>query len=149
MKLRRATSNDSAFFFNIRNEEQYRKMSIHTELISWPEHTAWFDIEIQKSNHHFFVIEENGQAIGVLRIQEKAKFPFVAIALIPEARGHGHGAGALQQACQIASQLGYKELRAEIKKENLPSVHAFEQAGFNRVDSVSELWLLAKNLNNN
>lgn len=93
-----------------------------------------------------FVIESAGSVTGCIdltdvdAVQSRAQ---VGIALLPEYRGRGIAAAALAMICSYAvRRLRLHQLTAYVPCDNLPSLHLFESAGFERCGLLKD-WLWA------
>lgn len=60
----------------------------------------------------------------------------ISVNVNPDFRGKGLGAQSIAKASQFAIGRGFKNILAEIKLGNLPSIRSFEKAGYKRLDQV-------------
>lgn len=66
----------------------------------------------------------------------------VQLIVLPEMRGRGIASSLINFATKDMSRRGFKYLYARIWWSNTPSLHAFERAGWVRVATVIEIYLL-------
>lgn len=66
--LRLATMDDLNLLYQWRNDPDVRKWSFHTEEITIDEHKKWFEISLERDDVEIFVLEEDGQAVGQIRL---------------------------------------------------------------------------------
>ncbi len=130
--LRKATLNDKEFLFDLRNDPNAFKYYKNPRPVEKEEHLNWlnkvFSGEVKK---HLFILEFEGRKAGQLRIddtgQGKAE---MNIALKEGFQGKGLGILTLKQGIEIAKDLGFKELIAEVHQDNLASIKLFQKLGF-------------------
>ena len=56
LKIRKASSQDIKFFYNIRNDKLSIKNSINSDIIRYSDHTKWFHNKIKNLQNKVFVI---------------------------------------------------------------------------------------------
>ncbi|MGN0438103.1 MAG: GNAT family N-acetyltransferase [Lachnospiraceae bacterium] len=66
--LRKVTASDMEQLYHWRNDPDVRKWSFHTEEISFEEHQKWFRITMDRDDVEIFVLEEDGQPVGQIRL---------------------------------------------------------------------------------
>lgn len=69
----------------------------------------------------------------------------VQLFVLPEMRGQGIGKSLIQFATRDMSHRGFKYVYARIWRSNMPSLRAFESAGWDRVATVIEISLRIRN----
>lgn len=101
-----------------------RAVSKCPEVVTFSEHTQWFEARIARGEPTW-IVEESGVSIGVVRLDagDPAR---ISIALEPSARGRGVGRRAITQACRRAGG----RIVAEIAFANHASRACFEACGF-------------------
>lgn len=116
MKLRPMTMWDADFMLKLKNYEETRKFSISTpHEITREDHIKWLTENVQ----YFEVIEEAGERAGAVRVQDNE----ISIWLDRDFRGKG-------LALITINSVKEKGMKAQIVKENIPSMRAFIRAGF-------------------
>jgi RimJ/RimL family protein N-acetyltransferase len=85
--------------------------------------------------------QSDGLAIGGVGFKAPPERGVVEIGygLAPSARGYGYATEALATLVQIAAGLGVSTIRADTDPDNVASQRTLENAGFHRVEAVSEL----------
>jgi ribosomal protein S18 acetylase RimI-like enzyme len=58
-----------------------------------------------------------------------------SLAIQPEARGKGVGAGLLEAAARAAGRRGCRALRLEVRSDNARAIRLYERQGFRRIGS--------------
>ena len=130
-----ATQNDAKDIFLWRNDVTTRRMSKFTGKISWEDHVRWYTSSLNNPKVCILMcyFSKTKQSIGVVRFDVEIEEAKISVNLSPSMRGRGFAS-----LCLIASINFFKRkfpqikaLVAEIKKENIVSQKAFQQAGFN------------------
>lgn len=98
-----------------------------------------------------FILDDGEKPIAVLRFRSYAQFrpPLpaelaggkvfdIGVLVSPAERGKGYGSRAISLATEYALRAGAERLVAEIKPENVPSIRAFERAGYRHLDRVEK-----------
>ena len=100
-------------------------------LIEWSDHQNWFNKRLSNTNVRIWIVEQDEQAIGQVRVEYVNDKLLIDIFIDSLYRGKSYGLTALKllmEQCQVV----YPDvpLCAVVKSENLPSLHLFRQAGF-------------------
>jgi len=117
--IRKATVDDSADVFKLRNKKYVRDVSWNDKIISWREHVAFWE-----NNHQFYwIIQSCSDAsfVGFVRVKNKE----ISIAVLEEFWNQGYGYFAVQQ---IKKQ--FPDLRVEVRLGNNHSLCFFVKCGF-------------------
>jgi RimJ/RimL family protein N-acetyltransferase len=126
--LRPATPEDSARLREWRNDPETVAASLSGRGVEPAEHEAWLERVLADPAERLFVIEENGEPVGQLRLQRRGEGTLeVHIGLAASARGRGLGRRALELAWE---QAGGEPLVARVLAGNERSLRAFAAAGF-------------------
>lgn len=132
--VRSATLNDSKDIFTWRNDVQTRQMSHNSDVLTWDEHSRWFEATLASENRRLLVCIERktNSKVGIVRLDIGTDSAEISINLAPNMRGKGLGKVCLIQAIKSfqCSFPQHKTLNAEIKPENLSSQKSFEGVGF-------------------
>lgn len=132
LTLRRAGPDDARAVWTWNNDPTARAVSLSPEPIAWERHLAWFSARIVDAAVRMWIIEVQGKAAGVARIDRPgANRGVVSIAIAPEARGQGVATDALRLACaRLHGETGDAHVEAVILPENAASLRTFAKAGF-------------------
>lgn len=122
--VRPATPRDSSALWQIRNQEDVRKVSNNAELIPWEKHEAWFARYLTNPDNHAFVLVQGRTVVGYCRIDAG----LVSIALDTSVRGRGFGNLLLTEAIRQYQAQG--PVRAFVRCGNETSLKLFQKAGF-------------------
>lgn len=127
LKLRPAQKSDIELIFKWSNDEEVRKNSFHTETIKWEEHVKWFNNIIDNRNVCFFILENNADPIGQIRIAfNETNKGIISFSINKEFRGLGFGNEILRLAEEELNKMNIKcELIGLVKINNLASQKAF------------------------
>ncbi len=126
--LRLATIDDALFLYELRNDQDARINSHNTEPIDFHDHTRWLIWNLKDQWVQLFILVEDGEAIGQIRVEEENTGKLVSFAIAPDHRGRGYGRVMLQ--AMIAEVWNPMRFKAEIKDFNLASRKLVESVGF-------------------
>jgi L-amino acid N-acyltransferase YncA len=115
MILRKVSEEDIEILFRLANDPIERQMAFQQKPIKWEDHVSWFS---RVDKEHFFVAEDEGKVVGLVRITDG----IVSVNVAPESRHKGYGSLMLQAIKGPA--------KAYVKVCNRASQRAFEKAGF-------------------
>ena len=89
----------------------------------------------------FQIILLNGQAVGRLYVEHRVEeIRIIDIALLPEHRGAGIGAGLIKELLAEAERAG-KPVRIHVEKFN-PALRLYQRLGFSIVDDRGVYWFM-------
>lgn len=136
------TEIDARLVMNWRNDPQTLKMFYHQTPKEWDSFYPEYCNEYF-TNPDLFPLFGciNGQRVCFLRFNTysdpsvSGRVVDIDINVDPQRRGQGIGKQAIQIAIEFLRENGYDAIVAEIKKQNTPSIRAFESAGFVYFDS--------------
>ncbi len=133
LKIRPVSNTDCRLLWEWVNEPQVRAFAFRSEAVSWEEHLDWFHKKLADPDCSIFILtDESGVSMGQVRFDmESEKSTEIAVSISTEQRGCGYGTEAIRLACeQLRRQRPITEVIAYIKPDNLPSIRAFQKAGF-------------------
>ena len=132
VRLRAATHNDAALLHAWANDPLTRRMSFSTAPISWDTHLPWLTGRLANPDCRLYIGEdENGEALGQVRLDRAATTATLSIGLAPEARGRGRAAPLVRLAAVECLESGWCRLvEAHVRAENAASLATFRRAGF-------------------
>jgi RimJ/RimL family protein N-acetyltransferase len=147
LSLRQAQLEDAPVLLQWRNDDEVRAASFNQSLVAPDEHTAWLRRLIRDPDRSLFVVLEDGEAVGEVRLDHRGGgIAEVSIVLAPEARGRRLGPVVLDHAAAEAARQEQDELRARVRPENSRSLRAFEAAGFHELSRTDEVVELTRTL---
>ncbi len=109
-----------------------RAQSTTHAVVSLCDHTQWFSRRL-RSIDPIWIVEEDRQAIGVVRLDREATGARISIALAAAARGRQIGRKAIELACRAAPTV-----IAEVAVDNTASQKCFEACGFTQADRTPD-----------
>ena len=121
-----------------RNEPEVRAGMFDDRVIDAEEHGRFWSRRLE-AGAPAFVIEADGEACGLVRLDLTAQDAEVDIFLPTRAQGCGYGTAALKAAATNARALGIRRLVARIKPDNVRSRRAFEKSGFRLVGDTWQM----------
>ena len=143
MRIRPATSADSAEVLRWRNDQQAREQSRTTEIITQDAHDAWFESVIEDPDRYLFIAElESGVSFGQVRFDllavESDVFE-VSISIATEFRGQDLAIPTLLQAEKdFTLDRSPRQLRAFVRLGNTVSQRIFTAAGYSIDSTVTD-----------
>lgn len=143
LRLRLATPEDSEFLLALRNDPAAYPNYRNPRPVSRDEHSAWLPRVIADPASELFVIEEEGQAVGNVRLDRSLEELELGVSLIAQARGRGLGTKAIEAAVAYAYiRAGVDSVSATVLPSNAASLTAFEKIGFERLGRDQDGFLL-------
>lgn len=131
--LRKAIESDVKNIFELSNEENVRENSIITEPITWENHVKWFNDKINDNDYLILIAEDElNQFVGQVRYEFENNQAIVSISIAPDFRGLDLAAPIIAESAKFlfADNEKIEFILAYIKEINIPSLKAFEQAGY-------------------
>ncbi len=123
----------------LRNDPDAVAFSVSGRAVTADEHARWLRrVLADPEGCRLWIGESGGEPAGQVRVDIAGDTGTVSIAVQPEQRGHGVGTAMLQSLlAKVAVEGTPARLRAVVRSDNAPSLHAFASAGFRAVsDSV-------------
>lgn len=132
--LRFVEKEDLKDLYKWRNDKVTRKSSFNTKKIRKEDHIKWFNESIANPKKHIFIImDEKNAKVGQIRFDRKGKAADISISIAPSYRRKGYGTTAIKKGCGLYfNNFDVSHIMAEVKKENLSSIRAFETSGFKK-----------------
>jgi len=146
--LRYVEENDIELIFNWSNDKEVRKNSFHTETIKWEEHVKWFKNIIENKNVYFFILEDDGNPIGQIRIKfEKDDEGIISFSISKEFRGFGFGKEILRLIEEQLNKINMKcKLIGLVKIDNIASKKSFVINGYTEIKLDENSMKYVKNI---
>jgi len=132
ISLRGVQADDIQDLFNWRNHPDIRKNCFNTKPLSWDEHEKWFKKKLTESDTAIYMVCYRDRKIGAVRFEDKGEAIKVSVMLNPDFLGKGFGSKIIRLGTEkfIKERQPDKPIYAEIKKDNIPSIKAFQKAGY-------------------
>lgn len=132
IKLRTIEPDDIYKLFEWRNHPDIQSKSFNTNPILWVEHEKWFKAKINDPDTTIFMAYCGENSIGSIRFENKDDAVKVSVMLNPSFIGKGFGTEIIRLAVKkfVSEKKSNKPIIAEIKKDNIASIKAFQKAGF-------------------
>ncbi|WP_051233626.1 GNAT family N-acetyltransferase [Butyrivibrio sp. NC3005] len=107
MNLKKATINDARDILDWRNDKDTRENSFSNEIIDYESHIKWFEKKLSDNNCRMFILIDNNEKIGQIRVDINNKIGEISYMISPKYRGKGYGSKIVD--------LIEKELIGEVK----------------------------------
>lgn len=130
--LRRASLEDCDPIYEWRNAQETRRYIFNAEPIPLEAHRDWYLKTLENPNRILLIGEIDNKPVGVLRYDFTDKEALVSVYLVPGGQGQGVGSQLLRCGSQWVRE-NYPHIsfiNAEIFRENIASLRAFESAGY-------------------
>ena len=138
--LRKATSADAEDLFNLANEDTVRKSSFSSGKVEWGHHVKWLGEKLADSNCLFFVVDYLSRFVGQVRLDmiPLQREAMISISLAKNIRGLGLSPSVINRSIEelLKIRKDVKLIKAYVKDGNIPSVRAFEKAGFRFLENA-------------
>lgn len=132
LRFRGLMMNDKTSVFEWSNDKTTRKNSINQKLISWENHTEWFNNRLNNPELQSFIFCLKNKKVGFLRLDKKDGFEKISFMVSPFFRGQGIGSLMIQK---ILNYFPAKKFIAEVLTDNINSNKIFLKNNFYRVDN--------------
>jgi RimJ/RimL family protein N-acetyltransferase len=131
--LRQATVRDTPQLLAWRNDPEAVRFSVTGRGVTPAEHSDWLAARLADPDTRLWIAEEDGAAVGQVRLDLGEGTGTVSIGVAPAHRGRGIGSAVLQaMLVEIERDPRARRLRAVAHAQNMASLRAFERAGFRR-----------------
>ena len=135
VRLRKAEQRDMEQLHIWRNDPDVRRWSFHTEEISLEEHKKWFQISLERDDVEMFILEEDGQPVGQIRLTYRYDELVIGYSIDRNCRGRHLGQRIvelmekkLQQDESLRKDGEY--FVAYVQKDNVVSRRVFQVLGY-------------------
>jgi spore coat polysaccharide biosynthesis protein SpsF len=137
LSLRLAVASDVRLLFEwVNTPSSLKNKEKSSEPIEWSAHQNWFNKRLNNPNVRIWIVEQNKQAIGQVRVEYDNNKLLIDVFIDSLFRGNDYGLTALKlliKQCQVTYP--GVPLHAIIKNENYPSLNLFRRADFQEVSS--------------
>jgi len=136
IRFRSATFADCKLIFDWANDELVRKNSFNSNAIAYKDHESWFQSKLETSNEMFLIAESVSQPVGLVRYTVEENNAIVGISIAKDFRGKSLASKLLTASSEIYFKSHTLPIFAYIKKTNLASIKAFQNAGYIYLEDV-------------
>jgi len=130
LEVRVVKENDVNLIFNWSIDPLVRSQSFSSDLINFEEHEIWFKKKIINPNSLLLINEYDGNKIGLVRFEIENNKCTVGVLLDKNFRGKGLSSLMLIKSSNYYFSRFKLPIYANIKVSNIPSIRAFEKAGY-------------------
>ena len=141
IKLRKATYDDCNILFEWANDPSVRANSFNTKAIEIDDHRNWLKNKLIDKNTALFIVTYNNDNVGTIRLDKDGEELIISYSIDKNYRGRGLGTKVLDA---IKKEMQELTLVGFVKKENIPSIKAFEKAGYIRFDEENQIKFISK-----
>jgi len=134
LTLRRAVGADCEQVWQWANAPDVRAASFSSDTIPLAIHVQWFEQKLKDPDCRFWIAEDDrGEGVGQVRFDRRERQAVISVIVDASCRGSGCGGLLIWLASRrLFSENDVELIRAFIKPNNLPSIRAFEKAGYLR-----------------
>lgn len=132
ISIRRAAPEDCDSVYEWRNAEETRRYIFNTDVITLDSHRDWYNRTLSNPSRILLIGERDHKPVGVLRYDISGSEALISVYLVPGTQGQGVGSQLIYCGSTWIRE-NYPQLRvvnAEIFRENIASLRAFESAGY-------------------
>jgi len=137
LSLRLAVASDVKLLFEwVNTPSSLKNKEKSSAPIEWSAHQNWFNKRLNNPNVRIWIVEQNKQAIGQVRVEYDNNKLLIDVFIDSLFRGNDYGLTALKlliKQCQVTYP--GVPLHAIIKNENYPSLNLFRRADFQEVSN--------------
>lgn len=129
--IKKATIDNLNDVFLLSNDENIRKNSFNTEKIIFEDHYNWFLNKLKDENFILLLCFDNEEAIGQVKYQITNDTALIGIGVKTGYYGMGIAKRMFEESLTLLKEnKAIKYIVAQIKKNNLNSIHFFEKNNF-------------------
>ncbi|MBK7312096.1 MAG: GNAT family N-acetyltransferase [Sphingobacteriaceae bacterium] len=131
IEFRKPKLADADLYFKWTNDEAVRQNSFEQEPVPYSDHVEWFKQKLNSPNCFMYLFTLQNEAIGQVRIENKAEETIIGISIDAHHRGKGFGTSMIEMACaDHFKKVHTQQINAYIKESNESSMRIFKKAGF-------------------
>jgi UDP-2,4-diacetamido-2,4,6-trideoxy-beta-L-altropyranose hydrolase len=132
--LRKAAAADAEALFGLANDDIVRQNSFSQGKIKWAEHIQWLNEKLGNGDCLLLIVDYSGKFAGQVRFDviPQQTEAVINISLCKSVRGLGLSPLVINKSIEelLNVRKDVKLIKAYVKDENIPSIKAFEKAGF-------------------
>lgn len=134
-----ATAADEDRLLAWRNAPDAVAMSASASPVAPADHRRWFERVLTGGPTRIWIAEEDGAAVGQVRVDVRTGVGEVSVTVAPEARGRGIAGFLLAELeRRLAADVQVHRLTARVRPDNEASVRVFDRAGFGRAGTDAD-----------
>jgi len=130
LSLRKANMDDALDILKWRNDEKSIDGSFSKEKIAIPQHMEWYKKKLASDKCHMFILEEDGEKAGLVRVDQEGNVGELSIMIAPEKRGRGFG-NEIMALVEKHLPEGVNALVGFVLPDNHPSRKMYLANGYN------------------
>lgn len=132
LNIRNIEPGDMIDLFNWRNHPDIRSKFFNTNLVSWTEHERWFKKKYKDPNTTIYMIYSEKDKVGTIRFENSNNIIKISVTINRDFMGKGFGSEVIKLGLTqfMTEKNPQKPIIAEIKKDNIASIKAFQKSGF-------------------
>ncbi len=144
--LRIAEESDVDLIFTWANDAHVRANAFNSNPISYENHLKWYDASMQSKDRIIYILINRDTPIGQIRVDMEDGIGLIDYSIDANYRGTGYGTliiGLLKDKL-IEDSINIKELKGQVKYENISSQKCFENNNYSKeaLDEYVEYTLL-------
>ena len=117
MNLKKATINDARDILDWRNDKDTRENSFSNEIIDYESHIKWFEKKLSDNNCRMFILIDNNEKIGQIRVDINNKIGEISYMISPKYRGKGYGIGEVKVLTALVKSTNKSSQKIFLKNE--------------------------------
>lgn len=147
LKLRPATKSDARLIYEWRNDPVARMNYFNIDIVSYNEHMIWYCNTLKDSTKKIYILCNENENIGQVRFSIKDCVAEISYYISTKYRGKGMATLMLNLGEEELLKY-YKKiiLRAEVKKNNIPSICVFKKLKYYEVNNDKEINVFEKKI---
>ena len=136
--LRPACIEDVEIYYKWVNDENVRRQSFCSELISWEDHKEWFKKKLLLQSCFMFVMEISSIPVGQIRFDIMNNIANIDYSLAASARGKRLGSVLVKKGIESIPNKNNLIIQGKVKRENTASANIFLKLGFDELNNRNE-----------
>jgi RimJ/RimL family protein N-acetyltransferase len=133
--IRPVTMEDAKTILEWRNDPETRSRSFTQDVIDPDTHMNWFGRKMQDPACLLFMLEDQGRAVGHIRIDSVGDVGEISYMIDPAKRGKGYGTVILSEI-ESALPENLHVLMGMVQENNIPSQKCFAKNGYAEFDAA-------------
>lgn len=137
LKVREAREDDLLLIYHWNNDPAVRSNSFKSNPIPLEDHTNWFIERLKDDSCKIYIVEASKIPAAQIRFSVVDELATISYLVASEFRGRGIGHTVLLKGVEkLKEDLPYiTQIEGLVRHNNIPSIRAFEKAGFNYDES--------------